>query len=472
MAQLAEAGRAHELQILDGLVSEFGEWVPETGSGVARIKRADPSAEGLGNLVERTKSVLEAGADIVYQAGFFDGEFHGYADFLRPSPDGWVVADSKIARSAKAEALLQVVAYADQLESWGVSVAPTVELILGGGEIVAFELDGLMPDFRASRDRLRQLISEHRRGGVPAEWGAAGITFCGSCTDCKAAITATNDMLLVANIRKTQRAKLKAAGVHTLVDLADAESAPEGMSPSIFERLKGQASLQALEMKDGKVRYEIVDSGPILSLPSPSEGDLFFDFEGDPLYRETGSERWGLEYLWGVLPARKPDGNLGDFLPLWADNRTEEKQRLVEFLDLVQDLRSEHPGMHVYHYAPYEISALNRLVAEFQTHEEVLEDLKGDRVFVDLYATVRGSVLVSQPSYSIKMLEPLYMTHERQGLAAGGDSIVQYQLYREKIALGDQGAEKHRAELIRYNHYDCESTLELRDWLLRLVSGR
>ena len=35
-------------------------------------------------------------------------------------------------------------------------------------------------------------------------------------------------------------------------------------------------------------------------LPDPDKGDLFFDFEGDPLWTVDGRE-WGLEYLWGVL---------------------------------------------------------------------------------------------------------------------------------------------------------------------------
>ncbi len=45
-------------------------------------------------------------------------------------------------------------------------------------------------------------------------------------------------------------------------------------------------------------------------LPDADKGDLFFDFEGDPLWTADGRE-WGLEYLWGVLD-RAPD----DFHPL------------------------------------------------------------------------------------------------------------------------------------------------------------
>ena len=178
---------------------------------------------------------------------------------------------------------------------------------------------------------------------------------------------------------------------------------------------------------------EVFDPKPIQALPAPSPGDLFFDFEGDPMFHVEGSDRWGLEYLWGVQPARRPDGKHADFWHLWADDPAEERVALVEFLDRVAAIRAEHPDMHVYHYAPYEITALKKLVAVHKTHEDELDDLLRHGVFVDLYATVRGSVRVSQPSYSIKKLEPLYM-EERVGEVMGGDaSIAEYQAYRDSV---------------------------------------
>ena len=64
--------------------------------------------------------------------------------------------------------------------------------------------------------------------------------------------------------------------------------------------LAAQAHLQISPRVDGKPPYEVVDAQPLMVLPDANKGDLFFDFEGDPLWTVDGRE-WGLEYLWGVL---------------------------------------------------------------------------------------------------------------------------------------------------------------------------
>jgi len=137
-------------------------------------------------------------------------------------------------------------------------------------------------------------------------------------------------------------------------------------------------------------------------------------------------------------------------------------------MDFVAECRTKHPDMHVYHYAPYETAALKRLAARYQTKEKELDDLLRSEVFVDLYATVRGSIRVSAPSYSIKKLEPLYMGDElrKSGVQAGDASIVAYYDYRSLRETDPARAQQQLDELEDYNRYDCLSTLRLRDWLL------
>ena len=72
---------------------------------------------------EATRAAMAAGADVVFQATFFDGRWRGHADFLiraeRPSRLGawsYDVADTKLARHVKASALIQMCVYADLLE--------------------------------------------------------------------------------------------------------------------------------------------------------------------------------------------------------------------------------------------------------------------------------------------------------------------------------------------------------------------
>ncbi len=461
--RIATLGTAHEERLLAAY--------RERGA-VAEVDRlARPlTVERLADLHGRSIQQL-TGSSVVYQPGFFDGEFFGYADFVEPSPEGWVVADAKLARSAKPKAMLQVAAYADQLERAGVTVAPYGALLLGDGRRLPVPLRDVLPVFRAQRERLRTIIAERLGATGPLDWGDDSLTICGRCAECAAAIEEHDDLLRVAGLRRDQRVKLHEWGLQTIHDLAATPQVPglsEGepvLDPSTYGRLHAQAAIQ---VEDGPVHHQPWSTGIPASLPKPSPGDIFFDFEGDPLYAEGDPARSGLEYLWGMRYATGAKGD-GRFEPLWAHTFAEERTAFETFMQTVVARRDEHPDLHVYHYAPYETTALKRLAGRYGTCEKELDDLLRDGVFVDLYATVRRSVLVSQPSYSIKQLEPLYMGDElREGDVQKGDvSIAEYHLYRLDVERGDkESAATRLKELADYNAYDCLSTQRLRDWLI------
>src|SRR5204863_9137327 len=70
-----------------------------------------------------TAGAMRAGADVIYQATFFDGVWRGHADFLEKRPDrpsdlgawSYDIADTKLARRVKVAALLQMATYAERL---------------------------------------------------------------------------------------------------------------------------------------------------------------------------------------------------------------------------------------------------------------------------------------------------------------------------------------------------------------------
>ncbi|WP_148612640.1 TM0106 family RecB-like putative nuclease [Nocardioides rubriscoriae] len=410
--------------------------------------------------------------DVIYQAAFFDGEFFGYADFIERADDGWLVCDAKLARSAKPKALLQLGAYADQIQRMDLPLSSTVSLMLGNGERADFRVSDVRPVFIERRERLRHVLTSHQAGGVPVAWGDDRFVACGQCHECQASATATNDVIGVAGLRMEQRRKLHTAvpSIHTIADLATATAKPAAMTQATFDKLRAQAALQWKQMQaaaDAPVAFELTATAPkmLALLPAPSEGDLFFDFEGDPLYDEGDLSRIGLEYLWGVLDTAE------HYVPIWAHSATEERDAFASFMDLVAERRALYPDMHIYHYAPYETTALKRLAMRYQTKEKELDDLLRSEVFVDLYATVRGSVRVGQPSYSIKKLEPLYMgdqlrSDDEDAVGDGGASVVAYHEYRDLRIDDPPAAGARLAALADYNEYDCLSTLRLRDWLL------
>jgi len=460
---IAALGDRHEERLLAGF---------QSAANVAVLAHVEPpytvaTLEAAGDV---TFNAFQAEPDVVYQPAFFDGEFFGYADFVERADDGWVVCDAKLARQAKPQALLQLGAYAEQIRKQGLPLSSTVSLLLGSGERADFQVADVLPVFVERRVRLRELLATHHAGGHPAVWADESVVACGRCAECAQAAELSQDLILVAGVRMEQRRKLRAAGVLTIADLATAVTKPDGMAEATFDKLRSQADLQWKRIQSGPdapVEFELTGTAAttLALLPEPSEGDLFFDFEGDPLYEEGDPSRVGLEYLWGVLTTDET------YEPLWAHDSAHERDTFVKFMDLVAERRAQYPDMHIYHYAPYETTALKRLAMRNQTKEKELDDLLRSEVFVDLYATVRGSVRVAVPSYSIKKLEPLYMGDELRSddddaVADGGASIVAYNEFRSMRVDDPDAAEGRLAALADYNEYDCLSTLRLRDWLL------
>ena len=97
---------------LDRLRDEFGD-------GVAVIGRPAYTLAGLTAAAEATRRAIASRAPVVYQAAMFDGRFVGFADFLVSDGEQYRVIDTKLARSAKVTALLQLAAYADALAGLG-----------------------------------------------------------------------------------------------------------------------------------------------------------------------------------------------------------------------------------------------------------------------------------------------------------------------------------------------------------------
>ena len=490
----AVLGDRHEHKVLEGFVEEFGHWDPASGRGVYDVVPAQTmDRTTLQAKHQESLDALRSGADVVFQAAFFDGQFHGRSDFLVRQADGsYAVFDTKLARHAKVTALLQLAAYGDQLLTAGITPSPVVTLVLGatvplpdgGFDNVRshHKLSEILPVFRERRDRFLALTSAHLAQPGTVQWGAPGLSACGRCDYCHEQVVATDDLLLVARMNSAQRKALHARNIFTVKELAEAQL--PGANGALL-RLQDQARMQSgVGAADGGVRYvkdstehtisyKVVPENPLAELPPPSAGDIFFDFEGDPLWQESATGVWGLEYLFGVVEAPTGPGDPGVFRPFWAHSREAEKQAFLDFLDYVEKRRLEYPDMHVYHYAAYEKTALRKLSVMHVAGEDTVDEWLRQGLLVDLYQTVRTSIRISENSYSIKKLEPLYMgTNLRSGDVkdAGASVVVAYAHYCD---ARDDGRAEEAATILAgisdYNEYDCLSTLELRNWLLGLA---
>jgi predicted RecB family nuclease len=412
---------------------------------------------------QQTLSAMRAGAEVIYQATFYDGQWGGQADFLlrtdRPSDlGGWSydIADTKLARRLKVPALLQMATYAERLAALQGVHPVFLTVVTGDGLERPWRLADVASYARRARSRLRQAV-EARPATQPVP-----VAHCSQCrwsTQCDDLWEAADDLSLVAGMRKDHRQTLVDAGISTVADLGKADPAvlPRTIGKPSRERLAQQARLQVAERTTGAPAYELLipEAGKgLLGLPSPSPGDVYLDFEGDPFAHDGA----GREYLAGLWERD------GTFTSWWAHS-FEREQTLTEQLidDLIGRLKAD-PGMHVYHYAAYEQSALKRLTGRHGTRETELDTLLRGERFVDLYAVVRNGIRISKPSYSIKKLEDFYWGHTR---SAGSDtevadamtSVVEY----ERFLLEGDGAILDSIEA--YNRDDVRSTHDLHAWL-------
>src|SRR5205823_7918000 len=136
------------------------------------------------------------------------------------------------------------------------------------------------------------------------------------------------------------------------------------------------------------------------------------------------------------------------------------KQAFEQLIDALVERRRRFPGLHVYHYAPYERTALRRLMGEHGTREDEFDNLLRGEVLVDLYRVMRQALRASLPRYSIKNVEELYGFERTAEISGGSESIVSFERWLEL------GVPSLLDEIRAYNEEDCRSLYELHRWLL------
>ncbi len=463
IALIQAKGDLHEADYLASLRAE--------GRTVVEIPKDDlRTPDQLRTAQAVTLAAMQGGADVIFQATFFDGRWRGHADFLfkradRPSPGlgswSYDIADTKLARSVKGGAILQMCVYAALLEDLQ-GVAPEwLEVITGDRVHHRHRTDEFSAYFRYVRTRFDARLAEGLIG-EPAATYPDPVDHCRVCTwypMCIDRRRSDDHLSIVAGMRRVDTERLVTADVPTLARLAvlPPERPVAGIGTAQLGRLRDQARLQLHERVTGERTYELVAPDPddpgrgLSALPEPSPWDLFFDIEADPWATEVG-----LEYLLGVVD--EVDG-APRYQAIWGRTQEEEKVAFERFIRLVIERLDAHPEMHVYHYGGYESGAIKRLMLRHATCvDEVDRLLRGD-VLVDLLNVVRQGVRVSVESYSLKQIEKSYMPRREGPVTEAGFSVVAFETW---LKDGDQTILDGIAD---YNRDDCVSTWMLRTWL-------
>jgi predicted RecB family nuclease len=518
---LQERGLEHERRYVDTLRRQG-------------LRAVDLSAGSIDDAVSRASDAMRAGVDVIIQPALRDGRWFGRPDLLRrretPSAFGswsYEVVDTKLAKETRGGTILQLALYSDLLRVIQATTPEHFHVVTPdpASPVETYRVQDFAAYFRLVRRRFEATVQQDANAIAAANYPEP-VEHCDVCrwwSNCNKRRHDDDHLTLVASISRLQMRELEKAGVTTLAKLGTLPLplpfSPRRGGSDTYIRIREQARIQLLGRSEGHPVHELLPLSPdhgLSRLPAPSPGDIFLDLEGDPFARDGGRE-----YLFGVVtttpsPAATPflettpspsvpplldkEGRAADgsskYSAYWAHSDAEERKAFEAVVDLILESWDANPGMHVYHYAPYEPSAFKRLMGRYATREAEIDRMLRAELFVDLHAVVKHSLRASVEQYSIKDLEVFYGFKRTVDLADARASlrVVERVLELETfklpltLALSHQGGGETARDLSHersggpvgaitaevrtavegYNRDDCESARRLREWLERL----
>ncbi|MEW8461630.1 MAG: TM0106 family RecB-like putative nuclease, partial [Candidatus Thiodiazotropha endolucinida] len=290
---LQERGRRHEAVFVDHLQEE--------GFSAVEISGVDITPDA----VTSTRKAMADGEQIIIQAALQHERWSGRADILRriekPSALGswsYEIIDTKLARETKGGTVLQLCLYADLLEQAQGAAPEYVYVVAPWSDFEPQQfryLDYAAYFRRAKRATEAAIDKKEGQDAYPDPKDHCDV--CRWQEQCERRRRDDDHLCLVAGVTKNQITELQANGIGTGSALAAMPSPmpwkPQRGSPLSYEKAREQARIQIETRQAGELRYELLPVAPetgLSLLPPPSDGDVFFDIEGDPFVGEHGLE--------------------------------------------------------------------------------------------------------------------------------------------------------------------------------------
>lgn len=474
---IVKRGMEHEKAFVDTLRL--------AGRDVVRIETRTDQA------VADTLAAIKNGADVIVQGALRHGQWFGYTDILirvdTPSalgPWSYEVADTKLARETRAGTIMQLGVYTSMLSHVLETSPERFHVVVPGEKGSTVQHTYRADDYSAYlRFMQSELMSAIAMGhdALANEYYPEPVEHCAVCAwwrRCNDKRHHDDHLSLVPGLGRLHRRELVRHDIDSLARLAEmvipVPFKPGRGSRESYERAHEQALVQLRSRgqdtplhalrpmpvaKDG----EILEPYGLSRLPEPSAGDVFLDLEGDLFADDVGRE-----YLFGI--ATVDDSRVTQYRAWWAITMREEREAFESVMDFIIGRLERYPGMHVYHYAPYEPSAFTRLMGRHAVREAELDRLLRGRRFVDLYAVVKQALWIGVESYSIKELEPCY-GYKRDINLPDASQALRNMEYALEVRQPELATAEDRSLIEGYNRDDCVSTLWLRNWLETVRAG-
>ena len=447
---LRERGEEFEQEILSKLEA--------TGSRIFQVNKDSSDAFG------QTVKAMEEGYDYIYQARLSTKKWQGWADFLRktdkPSKLGdwsYEVIDTKLSLNTRVGTILQIALYSELIGDLQ-GILPEFMYVQNPDEELKYRVTDYISYLRLIKNKLNDAIE------YPVESYPEPCSHCSICDwweHCNKVRRNDDHLSFIAGMGTSQIKEVRTQGITTLAAMAEVPLPipfkPKRGHKETFTKLREQARIQQESRIAQKPVYEILDRKPhsgFFNLPEPSKGDIYLDFEGDPLIEPSG-----LEYLFGWIFQDQ-------YYHIWVQNMEEEKAALETFVDFVFGKLEQYPDLHIYHFAPYENAALKRMIGKYAVKENEIDILLRTDTFVDLHRVLKQSIRAGVEKYSLKDLE-VYHGFVREidlRTVSGFKADFEFLIEANKV---DSITDEMKEVVKQYNQDDCASTMQLHKWLER-----
>lgn len=458
LKRLIERGLKHEQSYVDALTN--------SGKSLLTLEYTESNA------AEKTLNAMRDGVEVIVQGSLSSDIWNGRPDLLirteleSPVLGDWSyeAVDTKLTRTTKAGTILQLCLYSDLLSELQ-GCTPELMTVVMPGEPFTHETHRVS-DYSAYYRMVKSTLFDEITRKEPSHTYPDPVSHCDVCRwwkQCDDIREHDKHLSIIAGISSRQTRELNRQSINTLPDFATRteplDAPPKTGSVESFSKLHHQAKLQHhfRETKELRTRFLPVEPRRgLCKLPEPSDGDIFFDIEGDRFAFDTG-----LEYLFGycISESGKPK-----YESMWALDQSSEKKMFETFIDLMMEKWVKYPDFHIYHYAHYEPTAMKRLAMQHATREDDVDKLLRAERFVDLYSVVKQSLQAGVDRYSIKNLEPFYEYKRDTALEDARRALREFENELDLSCL-DVINEDTMNVVEGYNKDDCVSTLHLRDWL-------
>ena len=391
--------------------------------------------------LEETIKLMEKGTEAIYQGVLKNDDLVGIPDFLIKCKSGKSVfgdyyyypVDVKSATISRERYLFQLACYAYLLGEIQHFAPMYGSLLLLDLDLNVKFFPELMPKVISALEGAKKILSAPDT--IPNLFIDSYCPNCQWYSFCSKEASEKKDLSLMPGIHREHKKKLLEIEVKDYTDLAKCNIED-------IEHLKGfgkekseQILIQAKCLTENKIYLKAIPELPL------TDKEIYFDFESDFTFNESGKDFNRIDYLVGVLEKTDTDYKYSHLI--LEDERT--------FLQSLGNYFESHKDYIFYHYGTYEHTVLNGKWNELPKVE-----------LFNVEKVIKDSFILPTTNYSLKSVAKLIGFSWSNKHSSAMQSMCWYSQYLET-------KDKKYLDLsIEYNEDDTRALLAVVQWIRKI----